>query len=133
MYFRRILRPNTFLNRKSALHSRILYESTKVMHRPRSYPPLQYFDIGGTHLFKYFLVTFQMSFHMWKIHHISHITACVQNVSSGCMIVFENLNCCRKEPLPTQWQTTIIKAEFYKLRSSKQNSFPPFGYSFYAV
>jgi len=37
--FRRILRPKTFLNRKSALHS-ILFASTKVMHTPRSDFPL---------------------------------------------------------------------------------------------
>jgi len=40
----RILRPNTFLNQKSALRSRILCASTKVMHRPTSNSPLR-FDI----------------------------------------------------------------------------------------
>jgi len=44
--FRRILRPNTFKNRKSALHSRILFASTEIMHRPRSDSPL-HFDIGN--------------------------------------------------------------------------------------
>jgi len=34
--FRQILRPNTFLNRKSALRSGILFASTELMHRPRS-------------------------------------------------------------------------------------------------
>jgi len=38
--FRRILRPNTFLNRKSALCSRIFFASTEVMHRPTSDSPL---------------------------------------------------------------------------------------------
>jgi len=33
---RRILRPNMFLKRKSALYGCILFTSTKVMHRPRS-------------------------------------------------------------------------------------------------
>jgi len=41
---RRISRPNTFKNWKSALHSGILCASTKVMHRPRSNLPL-HFDI----------------------------------------------------------------------------------------
>jgi len=31
----RILRPNTFLNRMSALCGRMLFASTEVMHRPR--------------------------------------------------------------------------------------------------
>jgi len=40
--FRRILRPNTFLNLKLALRSRILFASAEVimMHRPRSDSPL---------------------------------------------------------------------------------------------
>jgi len=46
--FRRILWPNTFLNRKSALYSRILFASTEVMHKPRSYS-LLHFDIENTY------------------------------------------------------------------------------------
>jgi len=46
--FRRILRPNTFLNRKSALPSRILFASTEVMHRPRSDSAL-HFDVKNTY------------------------------------------------------------------------------------
>jgi len=46
--FRRILRPNTFLNRKSALCSHILFASTEVMHTPRSDSPL-HFDIKNTY------------------------------------------------------------------------------------
>jgi len=38
--FRRILRPNAFLNQKSALCGRILSASTEVMHTPRSDFPL---------------------------------------------------------------------------------------------
>jgi len=38
--FRRILRPNTFLNWKSALYGRILFASTKGMHRTRCDFPL---------------------------------------------------------------------------------------------
>ena len=34
--FQRILRPDTFLNQKSALRSGILFASTELMHRPRS-------------------------------------------------------------------------------------------------
>ena len=46
--FRRILRPNTFLNRKSSLCRGILFASTKVMHRPRSDSPL-HFEIKNTY------------------------------------------------------------------------------------
>jgi len=42
--FWRILRSNTFKNRKSALHSRILFASPEFMHRSRSGYPL-HFDI----------------------------------------------------------------------------------------
>jgi len=35
-------RPNTFLNRKSALRSGILFASTELMHRPRSDSPLHF-------------------------------------------------------------------------------------------
>jgi len=45
--FRRILRPNAFKNRKSALRSGILFASTEVMHRPRSDSPL-HLDIRYT-------------------------------------------------------------------------------------
>jgi len=38
--FRQILSPNTFLNEKSPLRSRILSANPKIMHRPRSYSPL---------------------------------------------------------------------------------------------
>jgi len=40
--FRKILRPNTFLNRKSALRSGILLASTKLMHRPKFDSPLHF-------------------------------------------------------------------------------------------
>jgi len=45
--FQRIpsLRPNTFLNQKSALRSRIFFVSTEVMHRPRSDSSLHMSDI----------------------------------------------------------------------------------------
>jgi len=43
--FRRVLRPNTFSNRKLALCSRILFARTEVMCRPRSDSPL-HFDMG---------------------------------------------------------------------------------------
>ena len=46
--FQRILRPNTFLNRKSALRSRILFARTQLMQRPRSDSPLN-FDIENTY------------------------------------------------------------------------------------
>jgi len=46
--FRRILRPNTFKNRKSALHSGILFENIKLMNKPRSDSPL-HFGIGNLH------------------------------------------------------------------------------------
>ena len=46
--FRRILRPNTFLNRKSVLHSGILFANTEVMHAPRSDSPL-HLDIENTY------------------------------------------------------------------------------------
>jgi len=38
--FRQILRPNTFVNRKSPPHSSILLASTKDVHTPRSESPL---------------------------------------------------------------------------------------------
>jgi len=41
--FHRILRPNTFSNRKSALRSGILFASTELMHKPRSDSPLYFF------------------------------------------------------------------------------------------
>ena len=39
---RQILRPNTFLNRKSALRSHILFASPGLMHKPRSNSPLHF-------------------------------------------------------------------------------------------
>jgi len=39
---RQILRPNKFLNRKSALRSCIIFESPKVVHRPRSDSPVHF-------------------------------------------------------------------------------------------
>jgi len=45
--FRQILRPNTFLNWKSALRSGILLASSKPMHRPRSDSP-PHFDVENT-------------------------------------------------------------------------------------
>jgi len=45
---RQILRPNTFLNCKLALCSRILFASTEIMHKPRSHSPL-HFDIVNTY------------------------------------------------------------------------------------
>jgi len=48
--FRWILRPNTFLNRKSALCSCILSASTEVMYTPRSDSALPWhFDIKNTY------------------------------------------------------------------------------------
>jgi len=44
-YPRRILQPNTFKNRKSALRSGILFVSTEVMHRPRSGSSLHFVDL----------------------------------------------------------------------------------------
>ena len=41
--FRRILRSNSFWNRKSALCGRIFFASTEIMHRPRSNFPLHIF------------------------------------------------------------------------------------------
>jgi len=49
--FGRILRPNTFLNRKSALCGRILFASTEVIHTPRFDFPL-HFDIQNTYQFR---------------------------------------------------------------------------------
>jgi len=46
--FRRILRSNTFLNRKSALCGRIFFASTEIMHAPKSNFPL-HFDIENIH------------------------------------------------------------------------------------
>jgi len=46
--FRRILRPNTFLNQKSALCCRILFASTEVMQTPKSNFPL-HIDIENIH------------------------------------------------------------------------------------
>jgi len=46
--FRRILRPNTFLNRKLALCGRFLFASTEVMHTPRSNFPL-HIDMKNIH------------------------------------------------------------------------------------
>ena len=43
---RRILRPNTFKNWKSALRSGILFASPEVMHRPRTNSPL-HFNFGN--------------------------------------------------------------------------------------
>jgi len=40
--FRRILRPNTFKNRQSALHIDIVFASHEHMHRPRSDSPLHF-------------------------------------------------------------------------------------------
>ena len=45
---RRILRPNMFLNRKSALRSGTFFASTELMHRPRPDSPL-HFEIKNTY------------------------------------------------------------------------------------
>jgi len=46
--FRRILRPNKFLNQKSALRSGILFASTKLMHKPRfDSPQATFFNTFG--------------------------------------------------------------------------------------
>ena len=47
--FQRILRPNTFVNPKSALRGCIPFESTEIMHRPRSDCPLSDISISRTH------------------------------------------------------------------------------------
>ena len=46
--FRPNLLPSTFVDRESALPSRILFSSTEVMHRPRSDSPL-HFDTKNTY------------------------------------------------------------------------------------
>jgi len=46
--FQRILRPNTFLNQKSAVCGRILFASTEVMQRPGSDSPL-HIDMKNTY------------------------------------------------------------------------------------